>query len=1329
MARISGDHMILKNVKDPGVGHGNLKERSPRRMTLKWVSVGVFALCAVSAGAATSGLWGVNGELWNNTYPSNSISSRIADISHAGYQGGDEPIPFYPVSVVATSYGAIPNDGIDDSAAIQAAIDACPTNGAAIFLPAGIYHVTNTVYINKPNIVLRGAGPAKTVIEALNGISAIKLDGDTSKQGLSMVNGFSRGDTGISNTALANQAQVGDLIYLQVSLSEYDGAAFSNLVEQCVGGVQIEQFTGNVACKMYAKVVGVAGNTVSFDRPLEYSFQGGIKKWGLGIMRPVMHDAGVEDLTVTFDPDYPYAKHFNGTQPGPDYEEDVTTDGIYLQACVNCWVRNVEVREACSAISMYGENVQCTVSDVTLVAERMSQSEFPLQSGLDFSYAIQFDTPLESNYWDVRAHAAVALTGSHMLAERIRLNYAALHDLTINATVNSVFSDVRGFDISLDHHRQNGSRNLYTQIDTGLGRKFWLSSGLNVSGIQCGAWETFWNIDSALEQDFPSWAPTGNAFCRGYINLIGIHTLADSVTNAAPRWFEADIGPGALNQPNLYEAMRTKRFAENGWDAIPPVAVASADLVQGTGSLSVNFSGDSSSDNTGIVSWLWNFGDGYTSWETNAQHTYTAPGIYTAALTVRDARNLRDTQEITITVLESDGLYDLNYRLAGSAELENYALGTGHALAGATNQVVAEGTAASTVIAVPGSGYRFAGWSDGLRTAARTDTNVLQSSELTAYFMEGSSPWAAHAPYDLSLDLNSVSESATNGTLVGTLSAADPDAGEIFTFGLVNDAGGRFAIDAFSGRLTVADAAAINQASNASHSVAVVVVDSTSEAYSKVFTIVVESASRPTAYAQSVVAAENGEAGILLTGSDPEDDPLSYSVAVLPTNGMLVGSPPNLVYVPDAGYTGPDSFAFKVSDGLADSDEATVSIMVNATLAGPLELLLNGSFESGAANFNFAANAGNIPLSAGMAGQWIAREAGEDSNMDLADVSGVVSGQDGSKSMMFQIAAKRGLVQVVDVSSLDVSGMNLSFSAAFASPGREGLTSSDMACYQVIGFNDFAGMTVDLGGTYEFTGGTYGSVVARRTLADSEVSDSAYTPFNENTTLSQNYDYLAVLLGGEANAGNDDTKFVSVDAVQLVLSILETNAVPVASNAVAVVEENGAVDIMLRASDTDGDTLVYIISEPPTNGMLGGIAPDLTYTPNTGCTGSDRFEFYVNDGSASSATAMVSITVLPAVDTDGDGLTDAQEIALGTDPGDPASVFGITGSTALPITGKFRINWVSRSNVLYRILESPDLGGWNVARDWAAALTPPEDTLEFDLSPSNSFFRVEAQLQ
>jgi hypothetical protein len=74
--------------------------------------------------------------------------------------------------------------------------------------------------------------------------------------------------------------------------------------------------------------------------------------------------------------------------------------------------------------------------------------------------------------------------------------------------------------------------------------------------------------------------------------------------------------------------------------------------------------------------------------------------------------------------------------------------------------------------------------------------------------------------------------------------------------------------------------------------------------------------------------------GITLTGVDPNSPPrpLTYIVPVGPAHGSLSGTAPNLTYTPNPGYTGPDSFQFKVNNGALDSSIATVSINVNATL-------------------------------------------------------------------------------------------------------------------------------------------------------------------------------------------------------------------------------------------------------------------------------------------------------------------------------------------------------------------------------------------------------------
>jgi hypothetical protein len=84
----------------------------------------------------------------------------------------------------------------------------------------------------------------------------------------------------------------------------------------------------------------------------------------------------------------------------------------------------------------------------------------------------------------------------------------------------------------------------------------------------------------------------------------------------------------------------------------------------------------------------------------------------------------------------------------------------------------------------------------------------------------------------------------------------------------------------------------------------------------------------PTANGQSMTVIQNVPKSLTLTGNDAENDALTFTVASQPAKGVLIGSPPNLSYVPDHDATGPDSFTFIVHDGLADSVPATVAIMV-----------------------------------------------------------------------------------------------------------------------------------------------------------------------------------------------------------------------------------------------------------------------------------------------------------------------------------------------------------------------------------------------------------------
>ena len=86
----------------------------------------------------------------------------------------------------------------------------------------------------------------------------------------------------------------------------------------------------------------------------------------------------------------------------------------------------------------------------------------------------------------------------------------------------------------------------------------------------------------------------------------------------------------------------------------------------------------------------------------------------------------------------------------------------------------------------------------------------------------------------------------------------------------------------------------------------------------------------PIANNQNIAAKMNTAKSITLTASDSDADKLTYSIVKQPSHGELTGTLPSQTYKPASDYTGSDSFTFKVNDGKADSNIATISIVISS---------------------------------------------------------------------------------------------------------------------------------------------------------------------------------------------------------------------------------------------------------------------------------------------------------------------------------------------------------------------------------------------------------------
>lgn len=209
------------------------------------------------------------------------------------------------------------------------------------------------------------------------------------------------------------------------------------------------------------------------------------------------------------------------------------------------------------------------------------------------------------------------------------------------------------------------------------------------------------------------------------------------------------------------------------------------------------------------------------------------------------------------------------------------------------------------------------------------------------------------APTDLSLSANTVAENAPNGTVVGTVSGTDPDAGDTKTYSLTNTAGGRFAINGSTGVLTVADGSLLNYEAATSHTVTVRVTDSGGLTYDETFTInltninesptITSAGGGPTANAMTL---ENQTAVTTVTATDVDAGTvLTYSIAggadagrfrIDSASGALrFATAPNFERPTDADRNNVYQVTVQVSDGQGGTATQALSVRVTDVNEAP----------------------------------------------------------------------------------------------------------------------------------------------------------------------------------------------------------------------------------------------------------------------------------------------------------------------------------------------------------------------------------------------------------
>ncbi|WP_317196482.1 PKD domain-containing protein [Robertkochia flava] len=127
--------------------------------------------------------------------------------------------------------------------------------------------------------------------------------------------------------------------------------------------------------------------------------------------------------------------------------------------------------------------------------------------------------------------------------------------------------------------------------------------------------------------------------------------------------FDASSAVGGVNQPKI---SAIEIFSASNQ---VPIAKIGASVTSGNAPLTVNFTGEDSLDDDGIVSYEWDFGDGSTSSEANPSHIYLSEGTFTVSLTVMDSRGATNavTTEIQVGPSQSNDGYKLLLNAGGGS--------------------------------------------------------------------------------------------------------------------------------------------------------------------------------------------------------------------------------------------------------------------------------------------------------------------------------------------------------------------------------------------------------------------------------------------------------------------------------------------------------------------------------------------------------------------------------------------------------------------------------------------------------------------------------------
>ncbi len=379
----------------------------------------------------------------------------------------------------------------------------------------------------------------------------------------------------------------------------------------------------------------------------------------------------------------------------------------------------------------------------------------------------------------------------------------------------------------------------------------------------------------------------------------------------------------------------------------------------------------------------------------------------------------------------------------------------------------------------------------------------------------------------------------------------------------------------------------------------------------------------PVAAAQSVSTDVDTALAITLTASDVEGDPLTYQVTDGPFNGTISGTAPNIVYTPNAAFTGADILEFTASDASATSAPVNVLVMVN-----PPGLIVSDEFDgtSLAPEWTFVNPLGDGSVSVGGGTVSIVSPNSNDHNMwttgiDTPRIMQQVLDND------FAVEAKfdSDLTSKFQLQGIVLNDSNNNY-LRFGNYSRGSSTKAFVAAINPVTntVQNYLSLTIpDAAPSYLRVSRSGDQWTFERSTDGS--SWQVLTTFSHSIQMSE----IGLYAG---NVGNPSHTAI-VDYFRNI-----TPTVPVASDDSYTTDEDvtlvvPASGVLANDIDPEGDPLSAVLDTDVSNGTLTLNADgSLTYVPDPNFNGADSFTYHVTDGSGQSNTATVTLNITPVND-------------------------------------------------------------------------------------------------